>query len=588
MFSTRFYIRSFSQAINRFCRLKKSERLCFSTSLSDEYTEKPEYPPILDLTEKEIKHRNLEFENEKHQKLHTVEEKLFAINLPRYYGWESLILKEGVIPYNFLPLVQYITRTKFVETSKLHIDTNISDISEDIIEDIRNQIQEAIILELVNRRHRYEIEGEKLSETAQSDILAKNVIDQIHRIIITSLVSRFPHLLEAETDYDPRIEAFWKVGNFPPDPETYENRKNDIEKYKKERKTMLMRSREIEKIAPEKEIDHWIQYFGEPIIQLRHSSPLPPLVQESLKAGKEEKIEEVSDSPEEEKEKIIDFPKEGYDPGYNGIEKVRRHGTNIPGFWPGNPNEFGILSYHKRGHLLGRPPHFGKNDEINALHVQGILSGFGWLMAQAAYQGFNTFIEITYPLTTSTVITDGRVFSFYTYQLNTLLMHDEHMQTNTKENICYGSQEKNLYKSIEGDKIIGWDDEVLKTLLSFYINVPKKREGVNLKPYVNDEEQYICDIKDDKRREWLHKQFRHMYSNRKRHLVPYEIYDWEQIYKIKFNLRPFDARRRPFELDQNPLEERKFSDHVPAYIKKSLRDPLKKKQKFEDTYYPDI
>lgn len=49
-----------------------------------------------------------------------------------------------------------------------------------------------------------------------------------------------------------------------------------------------------------------------------------------------------------------------------------------------------------------------------------------------------------------------------------------------------------------------------------------------------------------------------------------------------------DARRRPFELDKDPLVDRKYSDHVPKYIKKSLREPLKKKQKFEDTYYPEI
>lgn len=69
--------------------------------------------------------------------------------------------------------------------------------------------------------------------------------------------------------------------------------------------------------------------------------------------------------------------------------------------------------------------------------------------------GFNTYNELTYPLSTSTVITDGRVFSFYTSEINTLLMYADYMDTNPKENLCYGTSEMELYKHIDGGQIFG-------------------------------------------------------------------------------------------------------------------------------------
>lgn len=69
--------------------------------------------------------------------------------------------------------------------------------------------------------------------------------------------------------------------------------------------------------------------------------------------------------------------------------------------------------------------------------------------------GFSTFHDLTYPLTTTTIVTDGRIFSFFASQLNTLLMHDEFIDTNTKFNVCYGLPTYELFQKIEGDEIIG-------------------------------------------------------------------------------------------------------------------------------------
>lgn len=59
------------------------------------------------------------------------------------------------------------------------------------------------------------------------------------------------------------------------------------------------------------------------------------------------------------------------------------------GFWAGDPNEFGLLSYHSRGHLLGRPPTFGNEDESRTVNAQAMLASYAWLLGQANYQGLS-------------------------------------------------------------------------------------------------------------------------------------------------------------------------------------------------------
>lgn len=69
--------------------------------------------------------------------------------------------------------------------------------------------------------------------------------------------------------------------------------------------------------------------------------------------------------------------------------------------------------------------------------------------------GFSTFHEVTYPLTTTTIVTDGREFSFFASQLNTLLLHDEFIDVNPKVNVCYSVPTLELYQNIEGSEFIG-------------------------------------------------------------------------------------------------------------------------------------
>lgn len=255
------------------------------------------------------------------------------------------------------------------------------------------------------------------------------------------------------------------------------------------------------------------------------------------------------------------------------------------GFWPGDEQEFGLLSYHTRGSMLNRL-NAGEKDYQEALHSMGILHSYAWLLAQSNYQGFNTYNDITYPLTTQTIITNGQLFSLYTYQLNTTLVHSDNYCSNEKVNLCWGTKEMKLFDSVDDSgKVVNLNDNVLRQLIQYYINKPKARD-IEMKPYLDKCQPLVANIQDEEKRVWLESRYKHLVSNRPRHRLPYEVYHWEKIYKIDHKTRPMEPRRRPFELGINPYN-RRLDEHTPEYIPKCIRPGgPKSKPKWAKTYYP--
>lgn len=96
-------------------------------------------------------------------------------------------------------------------------------------------------------------------------------------------------------------------------------------------------------------------------------------------------------------------------------------------------------------------------------------------------------------------------------------MHSEHVDENPKRNICWITEPIKLFDKIEDDKVHGLNEEVLKTLIKFYMNMPKERVGIDLKPYLGKSVKVIADIEHDERRNWLEKQYKHLVNNRPRH-----------------------------------------------------------------------
>ena len=311
--------------------------------------------------------------------------------------------------------------------------------------------------------------------------------------------------------------------------------------------------------------------LGKPYLALRHQLPLEPIDSSSA---------EVSDVINE------NVPSFTFDPRTLGYSTEHRHGTSIPGFWPGNVREYGLLSYQDRNFMLNRNNEkYGEGDMQDALHSQGILSSYAWLLGQACYQGFSTYNDLTYPLTTQTIVTDGKLWSFYVYQLNTTSINTGSEQNN-KFNQCWGTKEMKLYDQIDDNgKIQGLNNEVLRNLIQFYTNQPKAREH-EMKPYLGTKERKVADIEDPKRRDFLEKAFKFVSSNRPRHRLVPEVYNWEKIYKIDNKTKPLVPKRRFFELGNNPFK-RQLNEHQSVYIPRvhRARGPHDKKR-WQPTYYP--
>jgi len=119
-----------------------------------EYTETPQYPPILDISYEARMQRKRNEWYEKIKSLKTVEEKLFEINMPRYYGWKTIMLCEDSIPYNTLSFAQHVTRTHFRDFKDLPPHSaSVEEESNKLLGQIKPCIEEALIFEYKYRRY---------------------------------------------------------------------------------------------------------------------------------------------------------------------------------------------------------------------------------------------------------------------------------------------------------------------------------------------------------------------------------------------------------------------------------------------------
>ena len=111
------------------------------------------------------------------------------------------------------------------------------------------------------------------------------------------------------------------------------------------------------------------------------------------------------------------------------------------------------------------------------------------LIFDLEFSGFNTLEDLTYPITTQTVLTDGQHYLFFAYQLNTLQLWVDDT-ANPLRNMCWASGPHKLYETIEDGKIKGFDDTVLEQLVKFLALKPVDR-GAALRPNVDEHEKRV-------------------------------------------------------------------------------------------------
>ncbi|NXI97028.1 RT30 protein, partial [Psophia crepitans] len=142
-----------------------------------------------------------------------------------------------------------------------------------------------------------------------------------------------------------------------------------------------------------------------------------------------------------------------------------------------DPCCYGHTQFHLLPDKLKRSRFLKVNleDQIEVLYrANGIASLFAWTAAQAMYQGFWNEADVTRPFVSQAVVTDGKYFAFFCYQLNTLALTVETIQNNPRKNICWGTDSKPLYDVVEDGNVKGFNDEVLLHLVRFLLNRPKE------------------------------------------------------------------------------------------------------------------
>lgn len=520
----------------------------------DDYNSVVKYPPIEKLDERTQKQKEDQKFYDLIKRQNTIEEKAIAINYPRYWGWKCFIVEEGTVPFNGLDFMKHLTRTHLIKIDHLpNYYDKLNKKAANISKQVKENIEDSIAYQLSIRHKKSNIE---LSPLEQEKEVTEIIIYELNKTILNNLSTDEWHLKNIQVDYAPRIESFWQNKSIK---ETF---------VKKQNKDGIP----IERVPEEYEdrpSDKYFQYIGRPILQLRHNEPLCPLM-------------DVKDAH------IYEYavPEYKYDPHNLGFEIRRRFGTNIPGFWPGEKKDFNFLSYHDSNHSKHRLSTYDDLDAEETIQWQAISASFGWLMAIANYQGFSTYHDVTYPLVNQAVLTNGKEFTFSVYQLNTTAIYSEDFFKNPKCNCCWITPSQKLFESFENGKLQGFNEDVLKNLITLYINEPKAKEGVNLKPYLGKNEKVAADYEDIVKAEWLERQHKHIQSNRPRHKKDqmYQVYDYERIFVIEHQTKPARKKWRPFDFGEQPYW--KPLDWKPDIIPRKQRVNPILGPKYRPTFYP--
>ncbi|KAM8960127.1 large ribosomal subunit protein mL65 [Pelodytes ibericus] len=199
------------------------------------------------------------------------------------------------------------------------------------------------------------------------------------------------------------------------------------------------------------------QIDDKPLVQIRTPKPLPEFLP----------LDYVV--PEE-------VPVINYEPSRLPLFKRQYENKVFIGSQVEDPCKFGHTQIHVVPDQFKRE-RFEKNNLADQIEVHlrsnAIASLFAWTGAQAMYQGFWSQADVTRPFVSQGIISDGKYFSFFCYQLNTLALAADSDVNNSRKNICWGTQSSPLYERVEQNDIKGFNDDVFNQIVDFFLQCPE-------------------------------------------------------------------------------------------------------------------
>jgi len=293
----------------------------------------------------------------------------------------------------------------------------------------------------------------------------------------------------------------------------------------------------------------------------------------------------------------VSVPIFDFDPRCLGFKAKCQHGTNIPGFWPEESRQMGLLSIHTRKNNYNDKAVGSHNFTEEMIRDQeitkAILTNFGWLLPQACYLGFSPLTELTFPLSSQSVNTDGQTWSFFAYQMNTCDMSTNEPTSQNLQNILWADTPAKLYSKVEDGKLLNFDPDCLAPLIKMYLNKPSARD-YNMTPYLG-EVGHLVNFPDDYQRTKFMDIVRNQLSNRPKFPDKPELYLWEKILLVDNQVLPelnLTRRRRWWHMRKfDPLgKEHWHPEFITAdekrdyYIPKGMREPWTRKGQLNRRY----
>ncbi|XP_076443568.1 large ribosomal subunit protein mL65-like [Babylonia areolata] len=356
---------------------------------------------------------------------------------------KQLVMKVRDIRPGTLEFKKYITKTHVLSgLPDIYSSSLDSALLDKMTSRLSSLVCDLIVFETDQMLRRGFLKKFKMAGDQHQCEMAHGLFRSIINHLAAQLAAHFPHLLTMQFDEKVTLSAFW-----------------DRHGISRTRTRMIHPDYfEFQTVG-----DTCITSTTTADFLLRAEKPLPEFVSRDAASSMRE------------------IPKLKYSPLVYGQKyqvKEKRH-LEAGHVW-GDPCEFGSLAVLNTVWSRRVADKFGQNHALEAQLGHGIGTSFVWLAAQAYNQGFNTLIDVTYPLTTQMILTDGQTWQFMTYQLNTLqLWKDE--EANDLINLCWVDPQTKLFEHVEGSKVYGFNTEVLKQLIACLALAPRDRP-YNLRP----------------------------------------------------------------------------------------------------------